>query len=154
MSHQNNWRELDVFRDAKYENLVTRFCSSKSSEKSSEVVFKTIKEFMVFSALVGFELSFYEPINKGVKKISIALGTYQTTNHDAYIYLIALSKTPDLEVLKAANMNEAIKAFEGYCNGGLRHINDWVLSNIENNLGSDTLFKNTFEFLVINKGAE
>ncbi|PML10544.1 hypothetical protein BCT86_00825 [Vibrio breoganii] len=153
MSSETAWRDLNVYRDSKYDNLVTRFCSTRTktteSENQQSVIFKTVKELMVFAALIGLETENYKPISGG-KKIPITLDTYSRTKHDAYIYLIALSQQPDLDVLKNENLPTAIKHFEAYCNGGLEVISNWILQNLSEDFGTNTIFSKVLEHLTIN----
>ncbi len=86
-----------------------------------------------------------------MNKISIILETYASTNHDSYIYLMALSKKPSLDTLKDENLREAISIFEAYCNGGLEYIGRWIFSNVGKDIGSDILFNQTLEYLIDNE---
>lgn len=150
MDNYSEWRKLSVCRNTEYESLVEKFCSTKNAS-SKETVFSTIKDFMVFSALVGFQLDLYRPLESNMNKISIVLETYASTNHDSYIYLMALSKKKSLDILKDENLREAIGIFEAYCNGGLEYIRKWVFSNVGKDIGSDILFNQTLEYLIDNE---
>lgn len=145
MNNQFDWRKMSVCRSTNYESLVECYC--KNSNSSGEVVFSTIKDFMVFSALVGYQLNLFKPLENKTNTISIILETYASTNHDSYIYLMALSKKPTLDILKDDNLKEAIEIFEAYCNGGLEHINSWVFNNVGQYLNSDILFNETLSYL-------
>lgn len=145
MDNQSDWRKMSVSRSTNYEALVERYC--KDAASSGEAVFGTIKDFMVFSALVGFQLNLFKSLESKTNTISIILETYASTNHDSYIYLMALSKRRTLDVLKDENLRDAISIFEGYCNGGLEHINNWVSNNVGQHLNSDILFNVTLEYL-------
>ncbi|WP_198650253.1 hypothetical protein [Oceanimonas marisflavi] len=150
MTETLDWRSLSVRRDSRFEALEGKFCSTKNSENSRSV-FSTVKEFMVFSALVGFQLDEFKPLESKVNSTPILLSTYATTKHDAYIYLIALSKDPSLEIIKSENLRDAIGIFEGYCNGGLHHIDNWVMNNVGEPVTTDILFNQTLEFLTENE---
>ena len=150
MDNYNEWRKLSVCRSTEYESLVEKLCSTKNA-LSNETVFSTIKDFMVFSALVGFQLDLYRPLESKTNKISIILETYTSTNHDSYIYLMALSKKSSLDILKDENLREAIGIFEAYCNGGLEYISKWIFSNVGKDIGSDILFNQTLEYLIDNE---
>lgn len=148
MDNQFDWRKMSVSRSTNYESLVERYCSTKNSTSNEEAVFSTIKDFMVFSALIGFQLGLFKPLESKTNTIPIILETYASTNHDSYIYLMALSKKTSLDVLKDENLREAISIFEAYCNGGLEHINKWVFNNVGQHLNSDILFNETLEYLI------
>ncbi|WP_226048876.1 hypothetical protein [Vibrio vulnificus] len=119
MADMIDWRKLSVRRDARFETLEERFCSTKGA-KSDSRVFSTVKELMVFAALVGYQLDDYQPLESKVNTTPILLDTYATTEHDAYIYLLALAKEPSLNMLKDEHLRDAIGIFEGYCNSGLK----------------------------------
>lgn len=148
MDNKIDWRKMSVNRNTDYNSLVERYCPPKNPVSKEEPVFNTIKDFMVFAALVGFQLELFKPIENKNNTISIILETYENTDHDAYIYLIALSRKSSLNILKDENLREAISIFEGYCNGGLEHINKWVFNNVGQHLNSDILFNQTLEYLI------
>ncbi|MBE8232324.1 MAG: hypothetical protein HAW67_01215 [Endozoicomonadaceae bacterium] len=145
-----DWRKLAVRRETRFEVLEKRFCSTKGAS-NSDTVFSTIKEFMVFAALIGYQLDKYKPIETKSGIGSILLETYASTEHDAYIYLIALSKEPSLSILKDENLRDAIGIFEGFCNAGLTHIDNWVMNNLSEPLIKNILFNQTLEYLIDNE---
>lgn len=146
-----DWRKLSVRRASFFESLEEKLCSTKRGVNTNDYIFSTIKEFMVFSALVGFQLDKFKPLTAKTNTTSILLETYATTKHDAYIYLIALAKEPSLEILKDENLKKSISIFEGYCNGGLEVIDDWVVNNLGEPLVADVLFNQTLEYLTDNE---
>ena len=145
MTNVIDWRNQPVHRDAEYEALVEQFCSSKSPGNTKNVVFQHIKDFMIFAALVGFQLDLYKPLKSKNNTIKISLDTYSTTELDAYIYLMALSKYPTLDILKNENLKQTIEVFEAYCNGGLAHIKKWVFDNVGKHSSANILFNQTLD---------
>ena len=118
---------INVRRDTKFENLVDRLCKESSfSEKS---LFPYIKDLMVFAALIGHANKSMIPIPQGSKTIPITLETYSSDEKDSFIYLLALMENKDATCLKNTNIHDAIKIFEGYCNGGLEIIQRWFLEH-------------------------
>ncbi|MCE4935883.1 hypothetical protein [Aliivibrio fischeri] len=150
MADMIDWRKLSVRRDARFEALEEKFCSTKGA-KSDSKIFDTVKELMVFSALVGYQLDDYQPLESKTNTTPILLDTYATTDHDAYIYLLALAKEPSLDMLKDEHLRDAIGIFEGYCNSGLKHIDSWIMNNIGEPLVSNILFNQTLEYLIENE---
>ncbi|CAH6804723.1 conserved hypothetical protein [Vibrio chagasii] len=148
MAEFTDWRKLQVYRDSRFESLESKLCTNKGSTDPNS--FGAIKDLMVFAALVGFQLGKYEPLNDKSRSTSILLETYASTNKDSYIYLIALSKEPSLDILKNEQLRKAISIFEGYCNGGLKHIDSWLMKNLSEPLVTNTLFNQTLEFLIEN----
>ena len=150
MAEMIDWRKLAVRRDARFESLEERFCSTKGA-KSDARVFNTVKELMVFAALIGYQLDDYQPLESKVNTTPILLDTYATTGHDAYIYLIALAKEPSLDTLKDEHLKGAIGIFEGYCNSGLKYVDSWIMNNIGEPLVANILFNQTLEYLIENE---
>lgn len=144
----DNILKLPVRRSDEYEKLVVQYCATKDAQPGEKKVFNTIKDFMVFAALIGFQLNKSKPLDGEMSTTSIILETYATTKHDAYIYLIALAKNEALDILKDENLRDAIKIFEGFCNAGLEHINKWVFDNIGQHISEDILFNQTLDYLL------
>lgn len=140
------WIELDVCRDKRFESLETKLCASKAPQDPN-TIFKTVKELMVFAALVGHQLDKFEPLLSKANSGGVTLGTFSKTKHDAYIYLLALAKNPSLDLLKEEKLKEAISIFEAYCNAGLKHIDNWVMNNIGESILTNVLFNKTLEHL-------
>lgn len=132
-----SWRNLNVRRDKKYEWLVERFCPSDAGH---DPIFRYIKDFMVFAAFVGFHYDKYVPLEAS-DTIPITLNTYSTDRKDYNIYLLALIRSKDPEILKNERLSEAVKIFEAYSNGGLQVIADWLESNATDPSGIDTLLQ-------------
>lgn len=147
MDNQVDWRKLTVSRRDDFQHLDSIYCATKQGENNS-AVFSTVKEFMVFAAMVGFQLGLYKPLTDKVNTTQISLDTYNTTNHDTYIYLLALAHQPNLELLKDKNLKETIAIFEGYCNGGLEEIKRWNADSVSNRSPQNILFNNTLEYLI------
>lgn len=153
MSNLIDFRKIPVRRDREFEDLVKLFVSNKNSDSddSGNYIFNTIKEFMVFAAMVGFEFDRFEPIKAQSETISIILETYMTTDDDAYIYLIALSKEPTLDILKNDNLKKAVEYFEGYCNAGLLIIKEWKDNNyLGEIIDAEFIFKKALAHIVDN----
>jgi dnd system-associated protein 4 len=149
MAELMDWRKLSVSRDSRFIALEMKLCSTKNSS-NGHFIFSTVKELMVFAALVGFQLDEFQSLKSKTDSTPILLETYASTKHDSFIYLIALSKEKSLDILKDEHLRDAISIFEGYCNGGLKHIDDWIIDNIGEPLVSDVLFNQTLEFLTEN----
>lgn len=146
MVNGNEWQKLRVHRESKFENLVNKLCISKDNHNKN-AVFRTVKELMVFAALIGYQLNKFKLLESRVNSTSISMETYANTDHDAYIYLLALAKSPTLDALKDEHLKDAIGIFEGYCNAGLHHIDNWLLQNMDEPLSNEVLFNETLSFL-------
>lgn len=140
-----DWRNVNVRRSRKYESLVERLCSSKSTY-SKRPIFEFNKDLMVFAAVVGHSLNKKESLDSD--SIQITLHTYASDEKDGYIYLIALLQDRNVEILKDDNILNAVKIFEEYCGGGLSVIQGWMDDNPGDIEGVDTLVEKIFDQLV------
>lgn len=141
---EREWRNINVRRNRKYETLVERLCSRKSSY-SNRPVFEFNKDLMVFAAVLGYERSMKENLDSD--SIQITLGTYASDEKDGYIYLLALLESQKAESLKDVNLDASVKSFEKYCNGGLSIIQSWMDDNPGDIEGVDTLVDRIFDQL-------
>ena len=113
-----DWRNRNVYRDRKHEHLVKLLVEDKET-----AIFDFNKELMVFAAMVGYCFNVKKPLSSD--RIQITLGTYASSEDDGFIYLLALMEQRDATCLKESHIQDSIKIFEEYCNGGLDLINDW-----------------------------
>lgn len=117
-----NWRNIGVRRERKFESLM------KALVTGDKVIFKHLKDIMVFAAMIGYSEGKREPLNAS-DTIPITLGTYQSDNQDCFIYLLALMTFQSGEYLRDEKLNESVKVFEEYCNAGLNIIEGWREDN-------------------------
>ena len=142
-----NWRNLNVNRDRKYEHIVQKLVEDRDSG-----IFNFNKDLMVFAAMVGH--CFNKKISLSSDKIPITLGTYSSTEDDGFIYLLALMENRNAKCLKDQNIQESIKIFEEYCNGGLDLINDWFQSNPGDLMKIETLEQKLLDQILRNEQIE
>lgn len=146
---QRDWRNINVRRNRKHEVVVDRLCSRKNSY-TGKPIFEFNKDLMVFAAVLGFSENVKEPLESDA--IQITLGTYASDEKDGFIYLLALLESRSPEVLKDEKIDEAVKVFENYCNGGLSLVSQWFMDNPGDVEGSDTLVDKIFERLILVDG--
>lgn len=144
-------KDANVRRNRKYESLVDQLCHRKY-EYSGKSLFPYIKDLMVFAAMVGYTHGVKEDVDSD--GIQITLGTYSTDEQDGYIYLIALLEKKDAVILKNENINDAVKHFELYCNGGLSIIEGWLKANPGDAQGIDTLADKIYEQIIANNSIQ
>jgi dnd system-associated protein 4 len=153
-----DWRNRHVNRDRKYEHLVKLLVEEKET-----AIFDLKKELMIFAAMIGYNFNNRKPLSGD--KIPITLLTYSNSEDDGFIYLLALMDKRDATCLKEINLQDSIKIFEEYCNGGLEIIDNWfntpqgradlnkvdtlqskLLEQLETNLNMDTNLDLDVEF--------
>lgn len=136
----DEWRNLNVNRDRRHENLVEHLVTNSQTS-----LFRFNKDLMVFAAMLGYNYGLKKPLSSDT--IQIILQTYHNTEDDGFIYLLALIDKRDAKYLKNDNLSEAIKVFEEYCNGGLDLLQDWFASNPADTEKIDTLEMKILEYL-------
>lgn len=140
-SKNNSWRNLNVNRDRKHENLVKHLVDNPETS-----IFNYNKDLMVFAAMLGYNFCIRKPLSTDA--IQIVLQTYHNTEDDGYIYLLALLENKNATCLKNENLADSIKIFEEYCNGGLELLQDWFASNPADLNKIDTLHRKVSEHLL------
>lgn len=140
---EENWRDIQVYRDRKHEPLVEKLTQADSR------IFNHNKDLMVFAAMVGYSQKKTMPVS--TDKIQITLGTYNNTQQDTFIYLLALLDKKDATCLKHEYLTNSVKVFEGYCNAGLSIIQSWMDENPGDPTGIDTLEKKIVEQVLRNE---
>lgn len=138
-----NWRNIQINRDRKHENLVHHLV-----ENSNTAIFNFNKDLMVFAAMLGYHYGIKRPLSSDT--IQIVLQTYHSTEDDGYIYLLALLENKNATCLKNENLIESKKIFEEYCNGGLELLQDWFDSNPADVEKVDTLQQKVEEHILQN----
>ena len=138
-SKRNSWMGINVLRSDEHADLIKRFCVQKNQD-SDRSVFPFIKDFLIFAAMVGYTLNKKVAITDRKKTTQIILGTYASDDKDGFIYLLALLDSKDALCLKNDSLQNSVKVFEEYCNGGLFEIQSWLDFNGGDIEGVDTLF--------------
>jgi len=116
-----DWRKKNVYRDRKFEHLINMLVEDKDTS-----IFDYNKDLMVFAATVGYNFNTKKPLpHNSADKIPISLYTYANTEDDGFIYLLALMEKRNASCLKDIHLQDSIKIFEEYCNGGLEIIDNW-----------------------------
>lgn len=118
---------VGVRRDKKHENLFDILC--KENAFSDKTLFQYVKDLMIFAAFIGQTNNKMIPLASGVKTNTITLDTFSSDQKDSFVYLLALMENKDATCLKNENLYDAVKVFEGYCNGGLELIQQWFVDN-------------------------
>lgn len=96
-------------------------------------IFPYIKDLIVFAAMVGKRYNIKEPVEK--ENTKIILGTFEGPsggNRDAsvdqhnVIFMFGLAVLRDMKYLRDDHVDDVIKVFEEYSNGGLSIIEGWL----------------------------
>ncbi|MFA0337129.1 hypothetical protein [Vibrio breoganii] len=132
-----NQSELNknVRRNKKYKYLEDALVNNTDSP-----AFIFLKDLMIFAAFLGMKYDKTEPVDKESTSNGITLFTYAGTGKDrslgqhGLIFLIAMSKYKNMEPLRSENIDDAIKVFESYCNGGLSVLDSWLKDSVNSSI--------------------
>jgi len=134
----------DISRNEKYEPLVKNLTTRKHPE-TNKVIFPTIMDLLIFSAMVGFRYSKLEPIAPGALPIPIRI--FENNRNDIFIYILALVSSKQMDLLRVKNEEKMYSTFEQYANGGLSLIQEWMEESPSDTAGDRVLIKKIREEL-------
>lgn len=117
--------QRNINRSKVHEPMVQQLSSDKVGS-NERTIFPTIKSLMCFSALLGIQEGRYTEIDRSKGVDDIAYTTFETDDSDTIIYLVALAHAKDISILKTGREAECITLFEGYANGGLEIVADFL----------------------------
>jgi len=104
---------------------------NKSRVRYDKPMFPTIKDLMVFAAMVGKAMESRRPIatDLGIEHIS-RKEIFDDRKNLSYFYFLALVESGSLDVILSQknrkHEEEAVKVFEEYANGGFYTIHRWL----------------------------
>lgn len=130
----------DVRRNKKYEDVVKLLVNGSFEGNSSEKkIFVYIKDLIIFAAMVGRKHERKEKVES--ENIGITLNTFsggggKGSNVDQHniIFMFGLLTFKDMNYLRDEKVDESIKIFEEYSNGGLSVIKEWLIESSWNSL--------------------
>lgn len=126
----------EVRRNNKYApvvNLLVYGSLDGDDVARSTKIFPFIKDLIIFSAMVGKKFNCQEEVDKDNTKIILGTfeggsGTGRDTRLDQHniIFMFGLSVLRDIKYIRDENIDEVIRVFERYSNGGLSLIEGWL----------------------------
>lgn len=106
-----------------YSYTYKKLCPSEEGKKKKQVVFPTMADLFVFSAILGFVEDCPRKIEKRYKQPPIRWQAIKQP-HQSRLIALAVEKEGDLQVLKNANKLKQI--LEIHSNGGLYKIHEQI----------------------------
>jgi dnd system-associated protein 4 len=132
----------DVRRNKKYEDVVNILVNGSlhsGSNSSEKKIFNYIKDLIIFAAMVGKKYERKENVER--ENVGITLGTFsggggKGTNVDQHniIFMFGLLIYKDMNYMRDSKVDQCIKIFEEYSNGGLGLIQEWLVESGWNSL--------------------
>ena len=126
-------KAVSVNRSKVFEAIVQKLSGEKAIlfAESGKKLFPTIREFLTFCALLGFQ-------SKTRLKLDTSSGTediqgviYEDTEALEFIWLIGLAETQNIELIQDGNERKCAEIFEEYANGGLQILHNTLTSTSE-----------------------
>jgi len=123
-------KAVAINRSRAFENIVQRLAGEKAFyyNESEKKVFPTIREFLTFCALLGFQNGNRLPIDASLGMEDIQGVTYEDTEALEFIWLIALAETKTVNILQSGNERKCADIFEEFANGGLQIVSNELSS--------------------------
>lgn len=132
----------DVRRNREYEdvvNILVHGALEGGGGQSDKRIFSYIKDLMIFAAMVGKKYERTQSVSK--ENIGITLQTYSgvssknsISDQQNIIFMFGLLTYKDMNKIRDENIDDCIKVFEEYCNGGLSLIKEWLIASGWNSL--------------------
>ncbi len=137
----------NVYRSKIHEDMV-QLLARTTVDKAETSLFTTIRQLMIFAALLGYSQNRKIPLDKtkGVEDIQIHI----FENDLDYINMIALADQQNPEIFKDNNNFDVIEVFEEYANGGFEIINGW-LAQYNDHSGQKAIIQGLYNNKYINK---
>ena len=126
-------KAVSINRSLQFEQIVQKVAGEKAIiyEESGKKLFPTIREFLTFCALLGYRHGNKKPIDKSLGTEDIQGVIYEDTEALEFIWLIGISETADVNLLRDGNERECANIFETYANGGLELISNKLAGSPE-----------------------
>jgi dnd system-associated protein 4 len=118
----------NINRSRVHEDMVQRLCTNKLPG-ANRTLFPTIREFLCFSALLGYSEGRKVPLDRTQGVEDVSYQQFERGDADDLIYLIALAHTKDAECLREGEDSTCAEIFEEFANGGMEIVRDWLLTN-------------------------
>lgn len=112
-----------VKRSKKFDGLVEALAKT---DENRPKLFETIRELVVFAAMLGFAEGKRVKLSSAHKTEDISYQQFEFNNSNDFIYLIAVGETETTDVLKQESEIDIVLIFEEYANGGLETIAAWM----------------------------
>ena len=117
-------RLRSVVRSKDHEEMVQKL--SRQSVDGKQTVFRTIRELLCFSAMLGFQMGEKTPLADNARGEDVMIEEFERNESVDLIYLIAVADTGGTEILKSDSDIDMVLIFEEYINGGFDILKGWL----------------------------
>lgn len=114
-----------INREENFNNLIDKLYLHKHQEYEVRL-FQSIREVLVFAAVLGFSLSERKTLSK--KGEPVKWNIFESNKSEEFIYLISLASTKNSSILKhdIESIKSCVTIFEEHANAGLHIIDKWI----------------------------
>lgn len=123
-------RAPNINRSKTHEPLVQRLAVEKLPELGKSL-FPTIREFLTFSALLGYSEGRRIPLDRDAGIEDIGGGVYEHHEAMEIIYALAIAENESSDILKEGSEAECAKIYEEYSNGGMALVSEWLAASAD-----------------------
>lgn len=126
-----------IKRSEQFEDIVRMLAEAQHPE-AGRSIFPTMRELMVFAAVLGFEHDRKQPLESQTNEID---GRNFSNSEQAIdlMYLIALAGDRNVDILREENEDKMIEIFEQYAQGGFEIITGWLREKPEDINGDQAI---------------
>lgn len=118
----------NINRSRIHEPMVQRLCS-EHLPGVGKTLFPTIREFLCFSALLGYSEGRKIPLDKSKGVEDVSYQQFERGNAEELIFAIAVGETKTSDILKEDRESECAEIFEEYANGGMELLQEWLTAS-------------------------
>jgi dnd system-associated protein 4 len=121
-------RAPNINRSKVHEKMVQALCMDvlPGTDKS---LFPTIREFLCFTALLGFSEGRKIPLDKSAGVEDVSYQQFERGDADDLIFALAVAETKSIDVLREGKEGQCAEVFEEYANGGMQIVDEWIKAN-------------------------
>jgi dnd system-associated protein 4 len=117
-------RLRSIVRSKAHEEMVQTL--ARESVDGKPTVFRTIRELLCFSAMLGFQMGKKVPLADTARGEDVMIEEFDRNESVDLIYLVAVADTGGTEILKSDSDVDMVTIFEEYVNGGFDILKGWL----------------------------
>jgi len=127
-----------IKRNSSFDQIVRRLADA-AHPTTKQPIFPTFRDLLCFSAVLGFETGTQLKLDpKSDDFVDGRVFVKDDLSMDL-LYVIALAKKRDVEIVREENEDTMVQIFEQYANGGLQVLSDWLKEHPEDPDGDKAL---------------
>lgn len=123
-------RAPNINRSRIHEKMVQRLAVDPLPELGKRL-FPTIREFLCFSALLGYSEGRRIPLDRSEGIEDVSYQQFERNEAVEIVYAIAIAEEKSSDILKEDRESDCAQIFEEYANGGMILIDEWLSASAD-----------------------